>query len=292
MRNDCVVIPQWGAIIAQHEGPSFDRGNIVPARRHFTFNAQVDHNDGLIANSIVRRHGVTYDQAMREITSQVATIKQRLNEGTSLPLGHLGMFSKAGRRTVFTPFASQLALGDSYGLGTVAFKTLSQLEREQAAIAAFATQTETAERQQRRDTFVRKTLRWAASIALLVFLGLVLTTHVPIGDNVQKASLAMPAITAPTPAASQAVEPVAVAPRFDEGMPDQADGHYILVVATTHNPQEAADFQAAVTVKTASVTDGKTTYVYVAQSDDYAALVHAIDRLPAPLRHSYITEAM
>ena len=73
MRNDCVVIPQWGAIIAQQEEPRFENGRVMPARRYFTFNAQVDHNDGLIASSLMRRHGITYDQAMREVSAHVAS---------------------------------------------------------------------------------------------------------------------------------------------------------------------------------------------------------------------------
>ncbi|MBP5561281.1 MAG: hypothetical protein J6X70_05735 [Muribaculaceae bacterium] len=292
MRNDCVVIPQWGAIIAQQEEPRFENGRVTPARRYFTFNAQVDHNDGLIASSLMRRHGITYDQAMREVSAHVAEMRRQVKECGAFPLGRLGAFSLEGKHLVFTPFPSQRALSDSYGLSTIVFKSLAQLEREQQAIAAFTARTEEEKHQQRRNTFVHKSLRWAASIALLVCLGVVLTTHIPIADNVQKASLAFPAITALAPAAVQAEEPVVAAPRFSEGMPDEADGHYILVVATTRNPQEAADFQAVASVKTVTATDGKMNYVYVAQSDDYAALVNAMKRLPAPLRQAYITEAL
>lgn len=293
MLNDCVVIPQWGAIIAQQQEPRFDRSRVTPAQRYFTFNAQVDHNDGLIANSIVRRHGLTYDQAMREISTQVTAMRRQLDENSVVPLGRLGFFGRAaGGRVVFTPFASQLALSDSYGLRAIVFKTLSQLEREQAAIDAFAAGERQRERGQRRVSLVRKSLRWAASIALLVCLGLVLTTHVPMGDDVEKASLALPAITAPaTTATATEVEQEPAAPRFDEGMPDDADGRYILVIATLNSAKQVADFQAMARVKTATMPHGKMTYVYVAQSDDYTALVNAMKRLPAAHRQAYVTEA-
>lgn len=297
MHNDCVVIPQWGAMIAQREEASFSRGHVIPAHRFITFNAQVDHNDGLIATSMIRRHGVTYEQAVKTITSQVAAMRRSLNEGGVLPLGRLGWFKLSDDgNTVFAPFPSQLALSDTFGLRDVTFKPLAQLERERAAVEAMALRSEEIvaanDRRARRTTLAHRALRWAASIALLVSLGLVLTTHITVGDDVKQASLALPAITAPAPAtvAAPAVEPVA--PRFSEGMPDEANGKYILVVATLPTQSQVDAFVSTAKVKTMTLTRGKMNYVYVAQSDDYSALVRAMKQLPAAHRSAYVTEAV
>jgi hypothetical protein len=49
-RHDCVVVPGWGAFIAQYEPARIDAesGLIVPPSRAISFNQSVMHNDGLL----------------------------------------------------------------------------------------------------------------------------------------------------------------------------------------------------------------------------------------------------
>ena len=77
-RHDCVVIPGWGAFIANYDTASYDDSRKLMERPHRTigFNANVNHNDGLLAQSLMRREGLTFDEAMRFITDSVTTFGQ------------------------------------------------------------------------------------------------------------------------------------------------------------------------------------------------------------------------
>ena len=55
--HDCVVVPGWGAFIANYDASTYDATKNVMARprRSIGFNASVSHNDGLLAQSLMRR---------------------------------------------------------------------------------------------------------------------------------------------------------------------------------------------------------------------------------------------
>ena len=288
MHNDCVVIPQWGALIAHYNECACEQDAMRCPERWIGFNEQVNHNDGLIASSIVRRHGVRYDQAVQAIVDNVTAFRKVLQAGNSLPLGHLGVFAlNAEGHLEFSPFKRQLVAGTYYGLRSFEFKTLKQQEQESGAVAQPAAGN--------RSALLRRSMRWVASIMLLVGLGLALSTPIVVDRDVQNASINLPAITAThnarpaKPAQPEAVKqsPVAV-PRFSEGMPDEAQGRYVLVIATLSSQEQVDKFVAHASVKTQCRRHGKQFVVYAAQSDDYAALVRAMKRLPQAHRQSYI----
>ena len=84
-RHDCVVIPGWGAFIANCSPARYDADREVMERPHRSigFNASVSHNDGLLAQSLLRREGMDYDEAMRFIADTSSRIPLSL---TILPM--------------------------------------------------------------------------------------------------------------------------------------------------------------------------------------------------------------
>ena len=83
MRHDCVAIPGWGAFIANYNTSRFDESREVMERpqRNIGFNASADHNDGLLVQSLMRREGLDYDEAMRFIANSVTSFRQQLSKG-------------------------------------------------------------------------------------------------------------------------------------------------------------------------------------------------------------------
>ena len=107
MHHDCVVIPGWGALVAQYSEPFYDasRSEMEKPVRRVGFNASVSHNDGLLAQSLVRRERLTYDEAVRFIDQSVTSFRQQLAGGGELSMGRLGFFHSDGQgRIEFIPF--------------------------------------------------------------------------------------------------------------------------------------------------------------------------------------------
>ncbi len=78
MNHDCVVAPGLGAFLA-HETPArydSESGQFMPPTRSLGFNQALTINDGLLAESVARRCGISLDSARAEIdTARVRTIR-------------------------------------------------------------------------------------------------------------------------------------------------------------------------------------------------------------------------
>ena len=132
-RHDCVVIPEWGAFIANYSFSSYDeeQGLIRAPLRLISFNASVSHNDGLISQSIMRREGLDYSEAMRFIADSVTACRQQLSMGCEVSMGRLGYFkSNDSGHIEFVPFINDEACDSFYGLSDMEIKTVEVLEQE------------------------------------------------------------------------------------------------------------------------------------------------------------------
>ena len=303
--HDCVVIPGWGALVAQYTDSHYNstRGHIERPRRELGFNASVDHNDGLLAQSLVRREGITYDAATRFISQSVSAFRQQLSLGNEVSLGRLGYFHSAdGHRIEFTPFNHVQSNDSYYGLRNVSFRPLAEetarAEAQEAAAAAFA-QPNTS-----RGIAWSRPLQVAASIVLLLCLTVLLTTPVIINRNHHQdyASLNLPSVTKPQ---KQVIEMTAEAPAenvetevaekpvnpanqllLDEG------GKSLLVVASFNSAKQAEGYKQmhpdlATKMQVSRVND-RLYHVYVARSYDQSHLYSLRTKLPKGYEQSWV----
>ena len=67
--HDCVIVPGWGAFIAQYTSAFsfYDSGLYKKPKRFVAFNSSINHSDGLLQNSLMRREGISYEAANREL---------------------------------------------------------------------------------------------------------------------------------------------------------------------------------------------------------------------------------
>lgn len=188
-RHDCVVVPGWGAFIAHYQSARIDkeRGVIVPPCRMVSFNSSVLHNDGLLASSVARREGVGYDAAMTMIASDVDILRHQLEAEGEIAVGRLGIFRKSAgdEPMVFQPAESDALPSVYSGLSEVeAVPVALRVER------ASHRYDEISSVERRRGSFWRRNaVRVAASIALLIGLGIILSTPVTVDDEPLFASL-------------------------------------------------------------------------------------------------------
>lgn len=302
--HDCVVIPGWGALVAQYTDSHYNstRGLIERPRRELGFNASVDHNDGLLAQSLVRREGITYDAAIRFISQSVSAFRQQLSLGNEVSLGRLGYFhSGDGHRIEFTPFNHVQSNDSYYGLRNVSFRPLAdetaRAEAQAAAAAAFAQPTTS------RSIAWRRPLQAAASIVLLLCLTVLLTTPVIINRNHHQdyASLNLPSVTKPQqqvidmatsqpnrPCTEATHEPVKQVSKLllDEG------GKSLLVVASFNTAKQAEGYKQmhpdlAEQMQVARV-NARLYHVYVARSYDQSHLYSLRTKLPKGYEQSWV----
>jgi len=298
--NDCVVIPGWGAFIANYAAAHYDAESKKMRRpmRTVSFNASVTHNDGLLAQSLVRREGMSYDEAMRFIADSVTTFRQQLASDSEVSMGRLGYFRRIeGRYNEFVPFLSVNASDLYFGLADVDVKTVEMLEHE-LALQEAQDDTVVMVEEDRRNLFTRRAARIAASVAVIIGLGVVLTTPIIVDRNHDMASMT-PSVTGPHSqqlgvtvqpgVASNGIEMVEACPAIAAA--GNATGKYYMVIATLRNQQEMDAFKAKypALVPHMKVLDYKGMMcVYVARSDDYSQLMSLRGELPEQLRDIWI----
>ena len=297
-RHDCVVVPGWGAFIANYSASHYDAeaGVMMRPRRSISFNASVNHNDGLLAQSMVRREGMDYNEAMKFIADSVTTFRQQLAMDCEVSMGRVGYFRRnEGRFIEFVPFYHDNGTDQFFGLDDLEIKGVEALERD----AALADDTATVVVPERRNLFIRKATRIAASVAVLIGLGVVLSTPVIVDRNHHDMASMAPTVSAPQTQQLAVTVEQGVSAQGITQVTNQSGiasvgnetGHYYMVIATLRNQQEWEAFKNAnpTLVPFMKILKYKGFMcVYVARSDDYKTLMGLRDELPERLRDIWI----
>ena len=177
--NDCVVIPGWGALIANYR-PSTVKGSIMECpQRTIAFNGDINHNDGMLANSLMRRHHMSYEQACSFIADNVTTFRRQLNDNAELAFGHMGHFILNDQKILeFVPMTKCEASDEFFGLSNFEIPAIAS----DSNVVSAATIVHA-------DFGWREKIKVAASIVAIVGVGLLLSTPVIIDKTTQNASL-------------------------------------------------------------------------------------------------------
>ncbi|MCC8037444.1 MAG: hypothetical protein LIP02_04805 [Bacteroidales bacterium] len=210
-RHDCVVVPGFGAFVAQYTPARIlrDQGVIVPPSRAISFNREIDHNDGMLATSIARAASISYDQASQSVAEQVAAMKAQLQADGTFTLPFVGSFRERGKGIIeFEPMQSPLIAPQYYGLVPAAISpVIVEARREQAEQEAILP----APKRWTLTEGARRAMRVAASVAVLLALGALLTTPVIVDRSAPEmaAVATMPKVTAPKTVSATSLLPSA-----------------------------------------------------------------------------------
>jgi hypothetical protein len=316
MYHDCVVVPGWGALIANYTSSTHEGNNVLRPQRSIGFNATINHNDGLLANSLMRRHQLRYEQACSLISDNVTTFFRHLSSGNELAFGHLGYFRLADKqRLEFVPMPSGYSCDEYFGLNDFSVTASAQHDDTQEQLFTPVAVT------------WKERIKVAASIAAIVGMGLLLSTPVIIDKATQTASLNVTEVksqpTRPTIAHSQvSVKPNSKATDndkqfaviddngkatsvritnlgkeepekdeaiYDEGMPSK--GIYCLVINSCSTAKKAAMMSRQYTkkgIKNQVVKRGNYHHIVVAQSDSQKELIKIKKTLLSKYKHAWV----
>lgn len=91
-RYDCVILPGYGAFVAKYSHASFDyeNGLINPPMRTISFNTDIQHDDGVLANSISRSEQIGLEEAKKILQQYLDEIKNSLIRSSNWQAGKLG----------------------------------------------------------------------------------------------------------------------------------------------------------------------------------------------------------
>lgn len=299
LSNDCVVVPGFGAFIAQYTSSHNCEQNstFTSPKRSISFNASINHNDGLLANSIAKKASIPYAEALKQIEKSTTICRQALSDGSEVPFGRLGFFISNGEGHIeFIPFHHELANDDFFGLQSFSFPTLAE---RNAQVATEETVSETYSEPEinigRRKWFSHKAVQIAASIVMLVCLTFALSTPIIVDKPThQLATLNVPTPTMPKHKVVKAEEisqqkQVEAASEKKEA---NSNGRYAIIICSLKKQSQVAQyFQENKDINPANVIKKNGYYmIYFNRGDNYQELVKEAKQMPKPYTEFWITQ--
>ncbi len=176
LMHDCVIIPQLGGFVSQMNPAFFCEADALyhPSYKVITFNATLQHNDGLLNESYMQLYQVNYRKAQLMLNEDIDVLKQALIRYKQAEIGTLGMLSLGEEdQLIFQVSSVQSPLMDAYGLPSFHFAPLIQ----QQALSGRPSKDNSG-----NDVYYisvnRKWLKLTASVAAAVGLFLLISTPV------------------------------------------------------------------------------------------------------------------
>ena len=123
-------MPEFGGFVTNKIGAKLNKTThtFYPPKKQITFNAYLQHNDGLLANYIASTEEISFEEATKKIVNEVSNWKKQL-ETNAITIANVGSLVKnKENQLVFEPNKESNFLAESFGLaGTQA----STIEREE-----------------------------------------------------------------------------------------------------------------------------------------------------------------
>lgn len=299
LSNDCVVVPGFGAFIAQYTSSNncAQNSTFTSPKRSISFNASINHNDGLLANSIAKKALIPYAEALKQIEKSTTICRQALSDGSEVPFGRLGFFiSNAEGHIEFIPFHHELANDDFFGLQSFSFPTLAE---RNAQVATEETVSETYSEPEinigRRNWFSHKAVQIAASIVMLVCITFALSTPIIVDKPThQLATLNVPTPTMPKHKVVK-TEEISLQKQVEaasEKKEANSNGRYAIIICSLKKQSQVAQyFQENKDINPANVIKKNGYYmIYFNRGDNYQELVKEAKQMPKPYTEFWITQ--
>lgn len=130
-RYQCVIVPEFGAFLTEIRSARFDEKSrtFFPPQKTISFNANVKHNDGLLANHIAQTTQTTYDKIVYDILIEVEKWNKSLQTNKTLFLENIGELTLNSENNLeFIPSNNPNYLATSFGLSSVIAKNIERTD--------------------------------------------------------------------------------------------------------------------------------------------------------------------
>lgn len=128
VNNDCVTVPGLGGFVAHYEQSHYSENIFYPPLRTLGFNAQLQHNDYLLAQSYQDAYDISYPEAFRRIEKEVEEIRQTMVVNGSYQFHGIGTLTlDTDEHLTFSPASAGLQTPSLFGLSTFSLDELEEL---------------------------------------------------------------------------------------------------------------------------------------------------------------------
>lgn len=124
--HDCVIVPEFGAFLANKVSSVLKENSIYPPSRQLGFNAALKNSDGLLIQTVAQENNLNFEDARHEVENQISFWKNHLERNNSLSLNHLGTISKNASGSLEFNSTGENYLLESFGLESVRAKYIMQ----------------------------------------------------------------------------------------------------------------------------------------------------------------------
>lgn len=282
--HDCVILPGFGAFVAGYESAEIKDSTFTAPQRIITFNPSIKHDDGLLTHFVSELEGESYGKAQCRVNEAVKSLEHALyKKGERVKMGVLGTLESHGGSLEFRSGGDMG--GECYGLRSFGFLPLAERKR---ALMVSLTDASTSADKPNLYWLSKKAIRTAASIALLVGLGFLLSTPL-IVDRTNHHDTASLMTTQLTQAPKQVIETLPAEPSQTVMPLADNQGKYFLVICTMQSQAGAEEYCAAHSdIKTHISHRGRHYRIYVSSSDDKAELYKIKKQLPEKYKKSWV----
>jgi hypothetical protein len=125
---DCVIIPGLGGFVCNERTAWYDedREEMVPPSRDVLFNPNLVHNDGLLAQEIMRANGLDYSDAMKLVESEATKMIKELKNGSPIEIPKVGRLYTGEDGVIrFLPDAELVRMLGSFGHSRISLATIN-----------------------------------------------------------------------------------------------------------------------------------------------------------------------
>ena len=188
--NDCIIVPDFGGFVAfyNHSQTNEDGDAFYPPTRTIGFNPRLTLNDGMLIQSYMSVHDISFSDAARAIDQEVQFLQSQLQDSGKVELPNIGEIKLTMNQTYeFTPYNEKLTSPSLYGLDTIEMIELDKLnhQKEERVLHPVVLQENKKNYNIRINrAFVRTIAASVGVIALFVFLSTpVENTSIRQGDR-------------------------------------------------------------------------------------------------------------
>ena len=118
--HDCVIFPGLGGFVAQYASSSISDDNLIfkPPFKQILFNKNLTNNDGLLANSISKEWGISYEESVEKISSLLFKINNEIKTNKQFSFEGIGILYEVNGILNFKQQSENLLL-ESFGLRSI-----------------------------------------------------------------------------------------------------------------------------------------------------------------------------
>ena len=138
---ECVTVPNFGAFLTRTKKiEATDEGHFYPPFKEITFNQLLIANDGLLAQTLASKRGISYESAVRLIEKEVSIWKKRLHTQMLHFPGVGDIRLNQDKKIQFTPWGKINFALDAYGLSYFEYKPIESQQTEPKIISSMEDQ--------------------------------------------------------------------------------------------------------------------------------------------------------